>query len=793
MSPLDTALGYIHRGWAPVPIPYKQKGPTIPQWQKLRIKADEAPRYFNGAALNVGVILGEDSGGLVDIDLDCAEALRVAGEILPPTEAVFGRAGKPCSHRIYHCGSMNPETGEVLRERCETTQFKDPTDKTTLVELRGDAQDNGSQTVFPGSIHPSGEPVEWDANGDPGLVRADALRRAAAELAAVALLAKHWPAGPHRAKDGNEASGGRHDANLKVAGWLTRSGCGEERAAKLLERISAAAGAERDRAKRQGIARDAAKRARSDGKLYGWTSVVELFGEKVASKAAEWLGIERARSAELDEPPRLLTRPEEPATAYPVEVLGGLLSGAAQAIHDKVQAPLAICGSSVLAGAALAAQGLADVVLPTGQRRPLSLYFVSVAASGERKSSTDYEALAPVEKREQELRSQYDFDYADYEAAAAAWKAARQDILADKKLKGRDAKEGALKDLGSAPVAPMIPMLTAPEPTYEGLCRLLATGHPSVGVFSAEGGQFIAGHAMSPDNKVKTAAALSDLWDKGLVKRLRAGDGALILPGRRVSLHLMAQPGVAELLLADELMVDQGLLSRLLVTAPNTMAGQRRWREPKEESHTALARYRAHLFAMLNCPLPLAVDKRTGEAKPNELAPRELPLSSEARELWTTWADHCDAAMAPGGDLEPIRAHANKLPEQAARIAGVLALVEDVHCAEISRERLAAAIELVKHHAAEALRLARAGKVHADLRLAQRLLEWLTSTWPEPVVSLPDIYQRSLNAIGDKATAARIVRILEDHGWLTKIEGGAEVAGCKRREAWAVRDKGGVA
>ena len=87
----------------------------------------------------------------------------------------------------------------------------------------------------------------------------------------------------------------------------------------------------------------------------------------------------------------------------------------------------------------------------------------------------------------------------------------------------------------------------------------------------------------------------------------------------------------------------------------------------------------------------------------------------------------------------------------------------------------------------------RAGKVHADIRLAQRLLEWLTGTWSEPVVSLPDIYQRSLNAIGDKATAARIVRILEDHGWLTRIQGGAEVAGCMRREAWAIHGKGAAA
>jgi hypothetical protein len=260
-----------------------------------------------------------------------------------------------------------------------------------------------------------------------------------------------------------------------------------------------------------------------------------------------------------------------------------------------------------------------------------------------------------------------------------------------------------------------------------------------------------------------------------------------------VSLHLMAQPGIAELLLADPLLAEQGLLSRLLVTAPATMAGQRRWREPKPASHAALAHYRARLLDLLRHPLPRALDQRTGAAKPNELAPRALPLSTEARGLWIAWADHCDAAMAPGGELEPIRAHANKLPEQAARVAGVLALVEDVDDPAISRAHLERAIALVKHHAGEALRLARAGQVAPDLRLAQRLLDWLKTSWGEPVVSLPDIYQRSLNAIGDKATAARIVGILVDHGWLIKVEGGAEVAGVKRRDAWAIYGKGDTA
>jgi hypothetical protein len=66
------------------------------------------------------------------------------------------------------------------------------------------------------------------------------------------------------------------------------------------------------------------------------------------------------------EPPRPLTRKMPPADVFPVEALGDVLGAAAHAIHDRVQAPLAICSQSLLATAALAVRGHADVELQTG-------------------------------------------------------------------------------------------------------------------------------------------------------------------------------------------------------------------------------------------------------------------------------------------------------------------------------------------------------------------------------------------------------------------------------------------
>lgn len=481
------------------------------------------------------------------------------------------------------------------------------------------------------------------------------------------------------------------------------------------------------------------------------------------------------------EPPRPLRRATPPAEPFPLDALGDVLGLAANGIQDRVQAPAAICAQSVLAAATLAVQGHADVELPTGHRRPVSGYFVTVAETGERKSACDAEALWPIRKREAALRERHDAAMFAWLNDRDAWAKQRDQILADKsKNAAREAKRIALETLGPPPTQPLDPLLSCPEPTFEGLCKMMPNGQPSLGLFSAEGGQFIGGHGMSADHRIKTAAALSGLWDGEPVKRVRAGDGVMVLPGRRLSLHLMAQPNVAAMLLSDESLRDQGLLSRILVAAPAPTAGTRLWRDPKPESDAAIKRYGARLLDVLETPLPLA------EGTTNELRPRVLPLSRSAVVTWTTFADHVERLIGPDGALAPIRGLGNKLAEHAARLAGVLALVDDLHVAEVGDRDLAAGIELVEHYAGEALRLADDGASNPDLRLAERTLAWLRTGWPEAAVSLPDLYQRGPRAIRDQATARRMVGILEDHGWLARLPRGALVAGTFRREVWKI-------
>jgi DNA-binding XRE family transcriptional regulator len=493
---------------------------------------------------------------------------------------------------------------------------------------------------------------------------------------------------------------------------------------------------------------------------------------------------EGRQAQEQREPPRPLIRELSPADPFPIDALGDVLGPAARGIHQRIQSPLPMCGQSVLAAAALAVQAQADVELPpTGHKKPVSNFFVTVAASGERKSATDAEALWPIHRREAMLGEKYAGEKPSYINDKLAWDRAREAIT--RKFKSdRAAIKAALDALGRAPEALLDPLLTCADPTFEGLCRHLTTGQPSMGIFSAEGGQFIGGHGMSVDNKLRTAAGFSLLWDGAPLTRVRAGDGTMVLPGRRMSVHLMAQIDVAATMLSDRTLVDQGLLSRCLVSAPDSTAGFRQWRDADPQAEADVKRYGARLLDILERPLPLA------SGKLNELKPRALVLSSGAKNVLVGFFNEIEAQLKPNGALVPIKGLVNKLHEHAARIAAVLALVDDIDVAEVSPDNMADGIVLAQYYATEALRLFEAGRVSPDLQLAIRLCDWVRFSWQDDLIALPDIYQRSLNSIGDKATARRIVGILEDHGYLDRVPGGATLNGVRRKDVWRVVKEG---
>jgi hypothetical protein len=289
MTAYDAAVQYLERGYIPIPVPRRQKAPVLPEWQKLKPSPEQLATLFHrNEELNIGLLLGEPSGGLIDIDLDAPEAVAAAPHFLPSTGWVSGRAGKPRSHWWY-CVAEPPAKA--------ADQYRDlDAKKTMIVELRS----TGGQTVVPPSVHESGECIIWHDQSQPAEVDLRTLRSAVRAVAACAILARHWP-----------GTGSRQDAFLALAGGLARIGWDSERVRRFVNALATVTGDE-EREKRLDAAGRTMKKQEVGDATTGWTKLANLLsgdGARVIGLVRTWCG-ETTSPAEAGRPTILIT-PDE--------------------------------------------------------------------------------------------------------------------------------------------------------------------------------------------------------------------------------------------------------------------------------------------------------------------------------------------------------------------------------------------------------------------------------------------------------------------------------------------------
>lgn len=284
---VEAALDAYRRGLTPLPIPRHSKSPTMAGWTKLRWpdpttdtgEGEDAVRaafeeYTAGGSTNLGVLLGEASGDLIDVDLDHPAAQRLKSYLLPHTAAIHGRETSRKSHYWYRA-----KPGTLPATRRLRIPDKSGRGSGVSVEIRG----NGAQTIVPPSIHPAtAETYEWEGEpwgGDegPALVDGTELLAQVILLGLCSVLLDAWP-GP----------GQRHDAYVALAGGLLRYGDSQtvhpfwERNAGLVIRTLALATHDEDGAEQR--EREAIyttkRRLREGGEATGFTRLAEYIGEE---------------------------------------------------------------------------------------------------------------------------------------------------------------------------------------------------------------------------------------------------------------------------------------------------------------------------------------------------------------------------------------------------------------------------------------------------------------------------------------------------------------------------------
>ncbi len=148
----SVAEHYISKGFAVTPAHGKEA--HLSDWQNRKISVEEIPKFFP-PGVNIGLVCGELSGWLTDIDFDTEESVTAGHYLLPETRK-SGRENSPYSHRWYICEGIESQDFLNLENR-------------KVVEIRS----TGRMTLAHPSKHPEdGDTYIWH-DGDTEITKID--------------------------------------------------------------------------------------------------------------------------------------------------------------------------------------------------------------------------------------------------------------------------------------------------------------------------------------------------------------------------------------------------------------------------------------------------------------------------------------------------------------------------------------------------------------------------------------------------------------------------------------------
>lgn len=170
-----------HLGWDPRTNSKERSDQNIIQLEKI----DD----------NIGIHL---FGALVDVDVDTDNPTLISAldAFLPYTAHVWGRPSRRRTHRLYELTGLTNNQFDPAEHRFLAALSKN---EAINLEIRGGKLQSGRYSLMPGSVHPSGEPYEWEdlrqASSSTVYTSVDAVIGGVRKACAATILAPYFTEG----------------------------------------------------------------------------------------------------------------------------------------------------------------------------------------------------------------------------------------------------------------------------------------------------------------------------------------------------------------------------------------------------------------------------------------------------------------------------------------------------------------------------------------------------------------------------------------------------------------------
>lgn len=398
----------------------------------------------------------------------------------------------------------------------------------------------------------------------------------------------------------------------------------------------------------------------------------------------------------------------------PIHNLPATIKDVATAMENINNCPPEMSVPVILTLMSYAVQGRFEVDTRHFGRRPVSIYALVLAHSGQLKSEI-FNLLASGGVRfEKDQMPDYQEKWAAYEGKLAVWKDQQKDALKehDPKIKARRIRDCEL----AKPLPPKGVKRIYESPSSAGLMNSLQANHHSAIIMSPEAGTFIGGHGLkSPEVRQQFIGNLNKLWNAETVERV-TGDVEQRLLSRRMSMLLMTQEETILGFVNDPLVEGMGLTARFLLSQPPKYSLPRV--SLADEEYKAAKKAADRVFSQFSDKLYRHLDDGLEYDEFDRLVLNSIAADEEAFVIY----DQFQMVEAAGyaKNKHPFFA---KYLEHTLRIAAVMAAFDGR--SKITAEYMNSAIHLMRYFADQWLKIDTSAALESkESRVIQDILKW---------------------------------------------------------------------
>ncbi|MDO9420323.1 MAG: YfjI family protein [Herminiimonas sp.] len=382
---------------------------------------------------------------------------------------------------------------------------------------------------------------------------------------------------------------------------------------------------------------------------------------------------------------------DNPPPLYPVDRFHLVAQNTAAEIIGNTKAPDALVATELLTTMSVVIQGLFDIRLPIGKISPLSLYSLSIAESGERKTAVANLLSTEIRKFDEARRKIFEAALVEYEAQLGIWKAVNAGLSRKLKQLVRDGEpiDQISQELKvhteSKPIKPRYRRILFQDVTERAVMNVLEGDGESISFMSDEGALLIKGGVLA------MTATLNKIWDGvSLLSLDRSDDVSVAVRNPRATISCMVQAKVLQKLLDKhgEVMRNSGQWARYIVACPASTQGTR-FTLGGEQSWDCLNKFNDRMRELLE-EFGRHIDSDTKQRT-------ILEFSDEATYKWFDLSNQIEMRLSPSGDLSDIKDFASKLLETTSRVAGLLHVFSKQE-GRISVDTLVRAVDIMGWH-----------------------------------------------------------------------------------------------